>query len=590
MVVCGGLFLLTISLQSLSLEHYARNKGTALAAQLVPSTAAPIAVEATPSVIDNLPLKDNLDLYQNDDPGSMVTMYVTVRKGNSADFTNFTWAQVDSFTKYYYTNHQIVKVGEDEAILQIGDENGPLPGELGYRAVVPNSTINIRGATTSLSPQKSFKIELFHGAGEWRGQATINLNKQVYDDTRVKNKLNFDLLKQIPNITSLRTQFVHLYIKDQTTSPWGKAFVDYGLFTQVEQPNQRFLRNHLLDPDAQLYKANEFEFNTDPTKLRLTTDPLYNVNDFFPILEIKGNTDNSKLLQMLSDVNNYDIPIEKTFTKYFNAENYFTWLAFNILVGNADTQTQNFYLYSPHNSDTWYFLPWDYDGTLIIQNRNDLGEFHYGPWENGVSNYWGSVLHNRVLRVDQYRQSLDAKINELMAFLTPERLKSMIDVYRPLTDFYIARMPDLRYLDSNLKIRDQVLQLLPGAVQLNYNLYLESVKKPQPFYLNTPDINNKLLNFSWDEAYDFNGENVSYHFVISSDSDFKNIVYEKTGLNLASIQVDALKPGTYYWGVTATNDSGYTQSPFDYYVDDKGTNHYGVKYLEITSDGQVLEK
>ena len=35
----------------------------------------------------------------------------------------------------------------------------------------------------------------------------------------------------------LRTQFVHLYVKDLTDSDTG-AFVDYGLYTQVEQLNK----------------------------------------------------------------------------------------------------------------------------------------------------------------------------------------------------------------------------------------------------------------------------------------------------------------------------------------------------------------
>ena len=52
--------------------------------------------------------------------------------------------------------------------------------------------------------------------GEWRGQRTIALNKHVSDVFRFRNKLAYDLMKDIPQMMSARTQFVHLYVKDTT--------------------------------------------------------------------------------------------------------------------------------------------------------------------------------------------------------------------------------------------------------------------------------------------------------------------------------------------------------------------------------------
>jgi len=586
--VFGGIILLFAAIQALSPSN-STGKSAQLAVQAQPSST-PISIEEVPN-IDDLPLQDNPNVYQYDDPGSVVTMYVTVRKGNVSDNSDYTWDEVNDFSKYYYTNNQIVVVGVADAIVQIGDENGPLQGELGYGSVVPNATIRIRGATTSLAAQKSYKIELLSGAGTWQGQSTIALNKHPYDDTRVRNKLNFDLLKQISDITSLRTQFVHLYVKDETTDPWDTTFVDYGLFTQVEQPDTRFLRAHLLDPDGQLYKANAFEFFRYPDQIRLVDDPLYDENAFSPILEIKGNTDNSKLIQMLDDVNNYDIPIEQTFAKYFDSDNYFTWLAYNILVGNVDTQTQNFYLYSPHNGNKWYFLPWDYDGAFPLQgDASSDGRFVYASWENGVSNYWGAVLPNRLLRLASYRQDLDDKINTLKTFLTSERIKSTLDVYKKAVDPYVSSMPDLQGLLRTLRARDMEIESIPGDIQTNYDMYLESLKRPMPFYLGTPTVANGTLDFKWEEAYDFNGQDITYDFVVSTDFGFKKIVAEGKLTNVTDFQMTMLAPGIYFWRVTAENTSGKTQVPFDYYVDSNFVNQYGMKYLHITPDGQVLEK
>ncbi len=271
LVTLMGFYLLYFALLSLSSSGSIIKRRNV--ATLVATPPSPVVVEAVPD-IDNLPLQDNLSLYQFDEPSSVVYMYLTVRKGNPSDNTDHTWEEVNEFTKWLNGVPIYVVVGRAEVILQIGDESGPLPGEVGYAETVPNATIQIRGNSTSAKIQKSYKIELRSRAGEWRGQTTLNLNKQYSDSTRARNKLTFDLLKRIPNMTSLRTQFVRLFVKDETTDPPKTTFVDYGLFTQVEQPNKKFLRSHLLDPNGHLYKATFFEFLRYPDQIRMADDPL----------------------------------------------------------------------------------------------------------------------------------------------------------------------------------------------------------------------------------------------------------------------------------------------------------------------------
>ncbi len=588
--ILGGMLALIVvffSMQSLSPSKKADNN---LNPPKVVETLLESNLKATPVGINDIPFQDNPDIYQYDDPSSVVTIYLTVRKGNVSDNSNYTWQQVNDFTKWFYTNNEPAIVGKVDAIVQFGDENGPLPGEVGYAALAPNATVQIRGATSSLFPQKSYKIELLNNAGRWRGQSTINLNKHVFDITRLRNKLSFDLLKKIPNMVSLRTQFVHLYVRDETISPPKNDFADYGLFTQVEQPNRQYLENHLLDRNGQLYKANNFEFFRYPDQIRMADDQQFNIDTFSEILEIKGNNDHSKLIQMLDDVNNYDIPIEETFEKYFNQDNYFTWMAFNIYVGNIDTQNQNFYLYSPQNGIKWYFIPWDYDGAFPLQNRTDGAGYEYAPWANGISNFWGGVLHNRVFRVEKYRQLLDKKIDGLREILSQEIIARQIDEYQPVIDEYTSRMPDIYYRPSILIKAGPVADLLPSDIQTNYNLYLESLGKPMPFYLGTPTFDGGQLIFDWDESFSFDKSDITYQFRLSSEWEFENIVYEETVKNLNAIRVDMLKPGTYFWQVTAVNQAGKIQVPFDYYMDADSNNHYGMKYLYITNDGQVVEK
>jgi spore coat protein H len=577
-----GIFILYATMNSLAAPEKKQNPPKEAA--LLTPVAAPVVKEMVPD-IDSVPFVDNPDLYKNDDPSSVVYMYVTVRKGNPSDKTNHTWQEVNDFTKWENARPNYAEVGAAEAIVQIGDENGPVPGELGYGETVPNATIQIRGNSSTAKPQKSYKIDLRSRAGQWRGQSTIDLNKHYSDTTRARNKLSFDLMKQIPGLVSLRTQYVRLFVKDETADPPKVTFVDYGLFTQVEQPNRRFLRNHLLDQDGSLYKATFFEFLRYPDQIRLADDPLYDEKEFSKILEIKGNKDHTKLIQMLDDVNNYSIPIEQTFEKYFDANNYFTWMAVNILLGNVDTQSQNFLLYSPRNGNKWYFIPWDYDGDLARQeelNSNDLFEY-------GISNYWGVPLHRRVLQVPRYRQMLDGKVNELMKFLTPDRIKEMLAEYKKVTDAYSLQMPDVYHMVSK-EDYEKAYEVLPNEIQINYDLYRKSLEAPMPFFLGTPKASGDSLVFNWDASYDFKAQDITYDFMISRDWEFKDIVYEQSLTNQININVDKLEPGTYFWRVTATNKDGRIQYPFDVYRDSDGVPHSGMKIFYISNNGEVSEE
>ena len=534
--------------------------------------------------INTLPLQDNLDIYMNDDPGSVVIMYLTVRRGNDQDETNHSWQEVNNVTKFFFEKNEQVVVPQAEAILQVGDENGPVPGEFGYDNQLPNATVQIRGGSTSMMPQKSYKIEIFDSAGDWRGQKTINLNKHIFDPTRSRNKLAFDLMKGMPNMVSLRTQFVHLFVKDETATPPETAFTDYGLFTQIEQPNRRFLKNHLLDRYGQLYKATMFEFFRYPDKIRLADDPLYDEEAFASILEIKGNRDHTKLIAMLDAVNNPAIPIERTFETYFDAENFFTWMAFNILVSNVDTTAQNFYLYSPQNGQKFYFLPWDYDDTFNRKTKSD-----YFSYEYGISSYWGSVLYRRVLEVPKYRTRLDEKVQELLETLTPARLNELANINRLVTDQYVSVMPDVYYFPVTQKEYDEIYSDIPDDPYLNYALYKESLQSPMPFFLGVPELHGNMHRFHWDEAFDFDAQDIIYTFEVSTHWDFDTTVYQAHMTNVNTIEIPELPSGTYFWRVIATNEDGFEAVPFDYYNDSEGSLHDGLKYMYVTPSGEILE-
>ena len=536
--------------------------------------------------INEVHLRDKDTLYESDDDTSVVTMYLTVSRGNSSENTDHSWSEINSYSVYDYEEMGVERY-QVAGLLQVGDENGPEAGEVGYGEKVPNATVQIRGQTSSRYAQKNYKIELKKNKGTWRGQRTINLNKHMGEGMRFRNKLAYDLLKGIPELLSLRTQFVHLYVKDETTGENG-VFSDYGLYTQVEQLNKTGMKAHGLDFNGQLYKVNSFEFYRYEDVIKREDETGYDQKAFEKLLEIKGSSDHRKLIRMLDAVNDYSLPVSTVLEQYFDRENLAYWMAFQILTGNVDTQNRNTYLYSPLNSDTWYFICWDNDGAFMRSECARRQFSDQGSWESGVSNYWGNILFQRCLQSETFREELNEAILDLRTYLSEGRLRTMIARYQAVVKPYAYSMPDQMNEPLTEEEYDEIASEIPGEVESNYQLYLESLEKPMPFYIGVPVITGQKLKVNWDISYDFDAEDITYTVEVARDYLFRDVIYRSERQLLPEAELDLPEAGQYFVRVQAENSSGYTQDAFDYYVTDSGKN-YGMKCFYITQDGQVEE-
>lgn len=472
-------------------------------------------------------------------------------------------------------------------LLQIGDENGLVPGELGFGQVAPNCTVQIRGQSSSLNAQKNYKISIKDNKGDWRGQTTIALNKHQGDGLRFRNKMAFDMLSDIEELMSLRTTFVRLYVKD-TTRGGNAKFEDYGIYTQVEQLNKTALKAHGLDNRGHLYKINFCEFYRYEDVIVLKDDPRYDIKKFEEILEIKGDDDHTKLIDMLERVNDFSIPIEQILEENFDMENIAYWMAFNLLVGNIDTQSRNFYIYSPQNVDRWYIIPWDNDGMLKRAEYAATGRVDYEEWESGVSNYWGNVLFQRCLKSEKFRLALDGAVEDLRATFTEDYINSYVTTYSELLKPLVYRGRDLLYAPLTRAEYTRVANNINNEITDNYNRYKESFKKPMPFYIGNPIAKDDGYTVEWESSYDFDGEDVSYTFELSKDFSFKNPIVKQTDLAIPTASFPTLPEGQYFMRVTSRNESGATQVAFDYYVLERG-KIYGTKCFYVDKNGNVAE-
>jgi spore coat protein H len=130
------------------------------------------------SALENLRLSDNQALYSEYDQAEVVNVYVTVHEG------------IDEKTGEVYNFEELNELrSEDDgnpalrASVKIGDlQNGEY--SLGSDNDEINCAFSMRGDSARKQDLKSYKIKIYDGAGSFRGQTVLNLNKHMVDDTR----------------------------------------------------------------------------------------------------------------------------------------------------------------------------------------------------------------------------------------------------------------------------------------------------------------------------------------------------------------------------------------------------------------------
>ena len=409
----------------------------------------------------------------------------------------------------------------------------------------------------------------------------LNLNKHPYDITKVRNKLAFDLMKMFPDTFSLRTQFCRLYIRDLNSS--NKNYVDYGLFTQVEEPNKDFLESRGIEKTAYFYKAEGFRFETYPDIIKNVTDPTYNKTEFEEILGIEGTEEHSRLIAMLKDVNDETQDINAVIDKWFDRDNYVTWMAMNLLIGNTDTVDSNFFLLSPVDQEKWYFVPWDYDYSLGSINAPNADNSWMAPYMmDGISLYWGISMHRRFLEDPDNLAAVTAKLEELSTIATKAVVTDKVSKYYASTRAIVNRLPDTKVREGTLQVYESEIKRLSNVLDDAKETYYDGFANPMPVVTKGVQVSGGQATFTWEEAYKFDNDTLRYDFTLSSDPEFNDIVDESTGMLGTSVVVDSLPAGTYYWKVEVYDTSGNRTMSVDYYREPvSDTFYFGVRQLIV---------
>jgi len=457
---------------------------------------------------------------------------------------------------------------ELEVLFQELDDGNVCQNCYGYSMVTANAVFSQRGQSSRIMDKKSFKVALNPDGEPYKGEYILNLKKHTSDITKVKNKLIFDLIGDIPNTLVPNTKFVHLTVRDLTGTG---EYIDLGLFTHHEQVDEYFLQRRGLNTNGNMYNINFFEFYRYEDSIMLESDPMYKKSDFEDYLESKLDDDHTKLIDLLDAIESPLVPINAVVSNYFNRDNYLTYLAVNMIVDNIDAAGRNFRLYSPADEDAWYFIFWDLDKTF--NNENVLAN----QWRTGIHLYMNDNLHGQFLEIEENRDDLTEKMEELRPYFTDEIINAYLEEYRLIAEDLIIQEISTDTFPVTYDYVVSELSQITDWVDRNYDDYYESLKTPKPVFIGNFERKTNYHTLAWNESFDFNDEALSYTVKISTNPEMTDIVHEETTTD-TEIAIENFEPGNYFVTVTTENESGYTQEAYDQYID--GLNYYfGVKNL-----------
>lgn len=251
----------------------------------------------------------------------------------------------------------------------------------------------------------SMKVKFSEYDDEQRffGLKRLNFHAYHHDDSRLKERLSFDLFRSM-GIVAPRASWAVLRVNGQLQ----------GLYGMVEQIDGRFTTDRFPDnPDANLYKElwpTEID-ETEATLALKTNDEEPDVSSFVAFAEAMDAASEEDLPAVLGDHMDLRyvarfLAVEDALASYDGVTYFWT--------DGVESNNHNYYIYE-HVSDRFTLIPWDLEATFWINPDHATPHWTELPEDCDLTyEYWSGLAKapacNRVFRamlsdLDEWREA-----------------------------------------------------------------------------------------------------------------------------------------------------------------------------------------
>ncbi|MDB4285679.1 CotH kinase family protein [bacterium] len=258
----------------------------------------------------------------------------------------------------------------------------------------------------------NIKLDYVHNNQDYDGIQKIKLSNVINDPSFIRESLSFEIGRKY--MPASRANFANVYINDTL----------WGLYTNVEAVNKRFIGEHFGSNNQAFFKCNPESLDFDGENSNLGNSPGTDSTDYYPFYDKESTSGWTDLYHLIDTLNTEAGEIEKI----LNVDRTLWMHAFNYALVNFDSYVgyaQNYYLYRDDNRQ---FNPviWDLNMSLGSYRLADASLFFDGftipeaktmdPLQHylNISVYPRPLMRN-LFNDDRYRKMYLAHMRTIMA-------------------------------------------------------------------------------------------------------------------------------------------------------------------------------
>lgn len=325
-----------------------------------------------------------------------------------------------------------------------------------YTNGVDSDTVNnigfrLRGNTSRYAQKKSFKISFneFEPGRTYGNVKKLNLNGQHNDPSMIREKLFYDLWNAF-GMPERRSSFVRLFINDRY----------YGLYTNIEEFDKKWLGRVFTDNDGNLYKctypADLVFLGNDPSLYKQLWNGTVTGGRVYDLQTNEDEDDYSGLVQLISTLNlKDDNEFKMQIDQILDVNATLKAFALDVASGNWDNymyNKNNFFLYQNPENGKFTFISYDTDNTFGIDwIGRDWATRNCTDWINHSED---RPLAERLLSIPEFMNLYTAYLDTITRFYcNKETIFPHIDtLMNMITEAALAdtmRTKDFGYTDED---------------------------------------------------------------------------------------------------------------------------------------------